>query len=136
MTPSPQPNPTELEKAQPWSVKVMREINSITPMIHGKSSDPDWFLLRQRLEEYDALESKLKEVEKERDNARHQVEAFCNLNLNIADTLRIRGFTGPKPLDERVIALAQTLDSVLSTLNVTTLEDGLEVIEQLTKRSE
>lgn len=58
------------------------------------------------------LESQLADVSKERDESAHQVEALCNLNANIADTLRARGFVAASiPLDERVIAMAQALDA-------------------------
>lgn len=33
-----------------WALETMLEINRLTPDIHGKAFDPDWFLLRQRFE--------------------------------------------------------------------------------------
>lgn len=33
-----------------WAVETMEAINRLTPNIEGKAFDPDWFLLRQRLE--------------------------------------------------------------------------------------
>lgn len=34
-----------------WAVETMMMINKLTPKIKGKAFDPDWFLLRERLEE-------------------------------------------------------------------------------------
>lgn len=39
--------------ALPWSLETMRLINKLTPDIKGKAFDPDWFLLRNRLEEFE-----------------------------------------------------------------------------------
>lgn len=37
----------------PWSLETMRVINELTREIKGKAFDPDWFLLRQRLEAFE-----------------------------------------------------------------------------------
>ena len=37
----------------PWTIETMRIINELTPNIKGKAFDPDWFLLRQRFEEFE-----------------------------------------------------------------------------------
>lgn len=37
----------------PWTVETMRIINELSPDIKGKPFDPDWFLLRQRLEAFE-----------------------------------------------------------------------------------
>lgn len=34
-----------------WATKTMDMINKLTPDIKGKAFDPDWFLLREKLEE-------------------------------------------------------------------------------------
>jgi len=34
-----------------WAIETMMLINKLTPSIEGKAFDPDWFLLRERLEE-------------------------------------------------------------------------------------
>jgi hypothetical protein len=36
-----------------WAMETMRMINKMTPDIQGKAFDPDWFLLRNRLEEFE-----------------------------------------------------------------------------------
>ena len=38
-----------------WAMETMRIINDLTPTIEGKSFDPGWFMLRQRLEQQEAL---------------------------------------------------------------------------------
>ena len=38
----------------PWSLETMALINKLTPDIKGKAFDPDWFLLRNRLEQFEA----------------------------------------------------------------------------------
>jgi hypothetical protein len=35
----------------PWTLQTMQTINDLTPKITGKAFDPDWFLLRQKLEQ-------------------------------------------------------------------------------------
>jgi hypothetical protein len=47
-----------------WAIETMCKINDLTPDIKGKAFDPDWFLLRQRLEE---AERKLAEFGQEWD---------------------------------------------------------------------
>lgn len=37
--------------APKWAIETMQMINTMTPDIKGKAFEPDWFLLRQRLEE-------------------------------------------------------------------------------------
>ena len=37
-----------------WAQETMHIINTLTPDIKGKAFDPDWFLLRQRLEQIEA----------------------------------------------------------------------------------
>jgi hypothetical protein len=37
-----------------WAEETMLLINKLTPDIKGKAFDPDWFLLRQRLEQFEA----------------------------------------------------------------------------------
>ena len=39
--------------ALPWSAETMKIINRMTPDIKGKAFDPDWFLLRQRFEDFE-----------------------------------------------------------------------------------
>src|ERR1035437_3375572 len=41
------------EERSPWTVETMRIINTLTPEIKGKAFDSDWFLLRQRFEEFE-----------------------------------------------------------------------------------
>ncbi len=38
-----------------WALETMKIINEMTPDIKGKAFDPDWFLLRERLEEAEKL---------------------------------------------------------------------------------
>lgn len=38
-----------------WAEETMMLINKMTPNIEGKAFDPDWFLLRQRLEEAESI---------------------------------------------------------------------------------
>jgi hypothetical protein len=38
----------------PWALETMQIINRLTPDMKDKAFDPDWFLLRQRLEEFEA----------------------------------------------------------------------------------
>jgi 1,4-alpha-glucan branching enzyme len=33
-----------------WTQEIMQKINELTPQVTGKSTDPDWFLLRQHFE--------------------------------------------------------------------------------------
>jgi len=47
-----------------WAIETMCKINDLTLDIKGKAFDPDWFLLRQRLEE---AERKLAEFGQEWD---------------------------------------------------------------------
>lgn len=42
-----------------WSVETMQLINRLTPDINGKAFDPDWFLLRQRLEAMETCNSQM-----------------------------------------------------------------------------
>ena len=44
----------------PWAKETMLMINKLTPDIKGKAFDPDWFVLRQRLE---AMEQRLTPAE-------------------------------------------------------------------------
>lgn len=37
----------------PWSRETMIIINDLTPLIEDKAFDPNWFLLRNRLEEFE-----------------------------------------------------------------------------------
>ena len=43
-----------------WAMETMMMINDLTPEIKGKSFDPGWFKLRQRLE---AIEERLRVAE-------------------------------------------------------------------------
>jgi hypothetical protein len=52
-------------KSESWSMETMKLINDLTPDILGKSQDPDWFLLRQRLEEVDQLKSEVEALQKQ-----------------------------------------------------------------------
>lgn len=45
-----------------WSEQTMIAINAMTEEIKGKAFDPNWFLLRQRLEVVDLLIITLKEA--------------------------------------------------------------------------
>lgn len=54
-----------------WAIETMLEINRLTPNIKDKSFDPDWFLLRQRLEQFEA---KLAALESENSDLRAKVE--------------------------------------------------------------
>jgi hypothetical protein len=47
------PTATRQSKDYPWSLETMRIINELTPDIKGKAFEPDWFLLRQRLEAFE-----------------------------------------------------------------------------------
>lgn len=40
-----------------WAEETMLIINKLTPNIKGKGFDPDWFMLRQRFEQFEARES-------------------------------------------------------------------------------
>jgi hypothetical protein len=42
----------------PWAMETMLLINKLTPNVDGKAFDPDWFLLRQRLEEFENQQQK------------------------------------------------------------------------------
>lgn len=44
---------SKIELPLPWTLETMDMINKMTPKITGKSFDPDWFLLRQRFEQYE-----------------------------------------------------------------------------------
>ena len=44
----------ESNSSPTWAMETMQIINKLTPDITGKAFDPDWFLLRQRLEEFEA----------------------------------------------------------------------------------
>jgi len=45
--------PARQSRDYPWTLETMRVINSLTPGIEGKAFDPEWFLLRQRLEQFE-----------------------------------------------------------------------------------
>lgn len=51
--PWPPPKPAESPRKLTWAEETMHMINELTPDIKGKAFDPDWFLLRQRLEEFE-----------------------------------------------------------------------------------
>jgi chromosome segregation ATPase len=53
------------ETPTPWAMETMQLINKLTPDVQGKAFDPDWFLLRQRLEEKERELSALKKVRDE-----------------------------------------------------------------------
>jgi hypothetical protein len=59
MTDKPnEPTSEEVEKRKlTWAEETMLAINKLTPDIKGKAFDPDWFLLRERLEEFEARQS-------------------------------------------------------------------------------
>lgn len=44
-----------------WAMETMQIINAMTPEITGKAFDPEWFLLRQRLEEIGTERDSLRE---------------------------------------------------------------------------
>lgn len=46
--------PGLVTKKLTWAEETMLCINKLTPSIEGKAFDPDWFLLRQRLEQFEA----------------------------------------------------------------------------------
>lgn len=48
---------------RPWSEATMSLINDITKEIKFKAFDPDWFLLRQRLEGVDVLQQRITDLE-------------------------------------------------------------------------
>ncbi len=63
----------------------------------------------------DSWQSRALTAEKERDEARQTAEAFSNLMMNCADTLRSRGISASVgPLDIRVIELAKRADRLLT----------------------
>lgn len=45
----------------PWSWETMQMVNRLTPHISGKAFDPGWFVLRNRLEEFERAYLKLAE---------------------------------------------------------------------------
>ena len=47
------------KEAYPWTIETMQIINKLTPDIAGKAFDPDWFLLRQRFEQFEEAASRL-----------------------------------------------------------------------------
>lgn len=56
-----------------WAEETMMEINRLTPDIKFKAFDPDWFLLRQRLEQF---EDKLERLRSE-NQALRQAAVIC-----------------------------------------------------------
>lgn len=54
----PQPGSGEKVGTQsedyPWTLETMAIINKLTPDVKDKAFDPDWFLLRQRFEQFEA----------------------------------------------------------------------------------
>lgn len=71
---------SEATKGLGWSLETMQIINELTPTIDGKAFDPDWFLLRQRLEAYESENQRLKaanaELTTERDQARKAILSY------------------------------------------------------------
>lgn len=68
------------------------------------------------------LKQKVQDLEKERDEFGQKIDSYSSFLANIADTLRVRGFTGPSPLDERVIALAKESDQLHTTNSQLTIK--------------
>ncbi len=64
------------------------------------------------MSELKQLRDELAEVKRKLTDSESQVDALSNLLANASDTLRSRGFTGPKQFDERVIAMAQSNDQL------------------------
>lgn len=61
-----------------WTEETMLAINKLTPDIKGKAFDPDWFLLRQRLEQFEAkLEALQAELAKFTDNPQVGTCIYC-----------------------------------------------------------
>src|SRR6266705_2124423 len=52
--PDPQAVSAGALSAGGWALETMQLINKLTPDIKEKAFDPDWFLLRQRLEEFES----------------------------------------------------------------------------------
>jgi hypothetical protein len=48
--------------ANDWTIETMRIVNELTPDIHGRAFDPDWFLLRQRFEQMEEKYSEMLEL--------------------------------------------------------------------------
>lgn len=63
-----------------------------------------------------SLKAQLAAKDAELSEANARIDRDASMILNIADTLRSRGFTGRKQLDERVIAMAQALDAATAQL--------------------
>ncbi len=43
----------QVPERYPWTLETMQIINKLTPEIKDKAFDPDWFLLRQRFEQFE-----------------------------------------------------------------------------------
>lgn len=63
---------SELTDKSGWACETMMKINDLTKDIQGKAFDPDWFLLRNRLEE---MEHKLAASEAAREKAKNDLQA-------------------------------------------------------------
>lgn len=79
--PTEQAAPSELP-VMAWAYETMRIINKLTPGIMGKALDPDWFLLRQRLESKDIETMDLRKKVSHLEGIRakfvlHHIENIC-----------------------------------------------------------
>jgi hypothetical protein len=68
MTTPPKNAESDTPIVKTWSIETIELINSLTPNIKQKSYDPDWFLLRQRFERFEA---QYKQLERELSTARY-----------------------------------------------------------------
>lgn len=72
-----------------WAKETMSIINKLTPQIEGKAFDPDWFLLRQRLEQMDQNATALS---RELEEARARQEKFTKaLSHDFAEADKVLG---------------------------------------------
>lgn len=76
-----------------WSVETIELINALTPNIKSKSFDPDWFLLRQRLERF---EQQLSAMTKERDELKIELARENEEARDLIKTLHELMISGEK----------------------------------------
>lgn len=88
--------PTISDEAKSWSMTTMQMINKLTPEITGKAFSPDWFLLRERLEQYETATEKLTEENrklKEENETWHEASKAWSEVAKQADVVRMQTAT-------------------------------------------
>jgi cell division protein FtsB len=99
-----------------WTQEIMQRINELTPQVTGKSTEPDWFLLRQHFEfkeaELTRLRAELERMTAEKEHYRKSNATMSDKVLELrAENEELRRDKERLDLLNTRMTIAQAIDS-------------------------